>query len=230
MRHSPIYALLLIASCAPPSEENKTDGGAGGEGPAATVTAVSNAGQGCSIRWNGEAVSKEGLLDNSVRLIMRAIEDIGGIDKVTGENLPYLRLEAAGDVPYSCTGPVLREMQRAGFSHAALKLAEGPARDQRADFPLEPVGPSQNHAIFRLEKSGRMTWDGVAVDRVGLKEKARLARSIAPQVEFSVAPSPDSDFKALYDALRAIEEEKLTAVLAGCAGTPGPVWDLSPPC
>ena len=230
MRYRPLYVLILVASCAPPSEENKSADGAGGQGPAAVVTAVSNAGQDCSIRWNGEAVSKERLLDNSAKLIMRALGDIGGIDKVTGENLPYLRLEAAGAVPYSCTGPVLREMQRAGFSHAALKLAEGRARDQRADFPLEPVRPSQNHAIFRLEKNGRMTWDGVAVDRVGLQAKARLARSIEPQVEFSVAPSPDSDFKTLYDALRAIEEEKLAAVVAGCAGTPGPVWDLSPPC
>ena len=229
MRYSPICAVLLAASCSPAGAENEAAAGAAGRRPAATVTVLSDAGLDCTVRWDGEAVSLDALLDKSVKLMARAMDEVG-IDKVTEETLPYLRLEAAGDVPYGCTGPALRQMQRAGLGHVVLRPAGGSAGDQRADFPLDPDGPSPSRAIFRLAKGGRTSWDGAAVDRAGLAERARLARSMAPQVDLIVAPSPGSDFKTLHDALRAIEQEKLEAVLAGCAGTDGPAFATAPLC
>ena len=227
MRSSLIAALLLVASCSPPRQENTAGSTAG---PAAVVMAISGAGEDCSIRWNGETIPRELVVDNSVKLIMRTIEELGGVDRVTEENMPYLRLEAAGDTRYSCTGPILREMERAGFAHVVLKRSAGPGADQRANFPLLTDVPGGESAILRLEKGGRMSWDGEAIDRTVLRERARLARAMSPPVNLFVAPSADSDFTTLHDALRTIEREKMHAFLSGCAGTSGPIRETSPVC
>lgn len=230
MRHSPTFALFLLAACSAPVGGNQAGEAPAVPGPAATVTVLSDDGKDCLLRWQGKPVSLDGVLDNSVKLISGAIEKVGGIERITEETLPSLRLEAAGGVPYACTGPAMRQMQRAGLGHVMLAPAGGTAREQRADFPFDPDGPSQSHAILRLETGGGMSWDGAAIDRAGLAERARAARSMAPRIDLIVAPQPDSDFATLLAALGAIEQERLDSLLAGCAGSDGPVFDTRAPC
>jgi hypothetical protein len=230
MRPGLIILSLLALSCSPPEERNEAAGRAGGRGPGAVVVASSGGGQGCSYRWDGEPVSQEELLAKGVKLIMHAIEDVGGIEKITEENMPYPRLEASAGEPYSCTGPALREMRRAGFAHVMLKTPGAASPDQRADFPMVGYEPRPEHAVVRLEKDGRITWNGEAVDKAGLGERARLAATMRPPVDLFVAPSADSDFATLHEAMRAIEAANMEASLSGCAGTTGPVLETSPVC
>jgi biopolymer transport protein ExbD len=236
MRRGLIGMALLAASCSPPGDGNGSDGAGAARGPEPTaVIAAAGGGEGgCSFSWNGEEVTQDQLLERGVMAIQRAIEEVGGIEALTDKNMPFLRLEAASNAPYSCTGPALRAMERAGFADVVLRPSADRAADHRIDLPLGPP-PASRHPemvpiIVRIEKDGRLTWDGTAIDSAGLRERLGAARSMAPPVDLFVAPSADSDFMALYETMRTIEAENMEATLSGCAGTPGPIREGSPVC
>lgn len=220
------FATLLAASCSPSG---------GGEDQAAVETAPARApvvraesrGDGdCSYLWNGKAVTAQGIVDKSVAAISRAIDDVGGIENITEQNMLVIRLEGAANLPYACTGPALRQLERAGLVRIVLK-PDGTA-GQSANFLLEPetAGP---FAIIRLSKDG-MSWDGRPIDQAGLRERVRAEALNRPPVVPVVAPAEDSSFLALHDSTATISQAGMVAILSGCAGTSGPVREAEPVC
>lgn len=231
--------LVPIAACSPSGGSGPAQG-RGGE-LAAVVTLVSRGAGDCSIRWNGAPVSQQALLQNAVAVNSEALE---ALEKAIGEErrrspsvhfehdgdeVPDVRVEAARGLPYSCVGPALRILERAG-SDVRLRPAGEDAPDQKAYFADDFTRPVRRYAaIVRLAAGGRMTWNGEAVDLAGLR---RRVRALGTQTldDVAVAPAADADFIAVYEAMRAIGQEKIgqherMPTLSGCAGTVGPVRD-----
>ena len=224
MRRSLIIAACCAASCSPSGEDNVSANSVGPPEPI-VVTAASSGGT-CAYLWNGEAVTAQGIGDRSVAAISEAIEGAGGIENMIDAEVVQLRLEGAPDVPYSCTGPALRELARAGLVDVVLMPAG--ASGQNAIFITDspPDGP---RAIVRLTKEG-MSWDERAVDQPGLLERAQAEASSRPPVALVVAPAEDSGFLALHDALATIRQGGMEATLSGCAGSSGPIRESGPVC
>ena len=158
------------------------------------------------------------------------MERKGEIREFDGDVGPYVRVQAEPGLPYSCLGPALRTLERAGFSDVRLGLAGEQAPDQRTYFAATlPGSPRRYAAIVRHAAGGRMTWNGEAVDRAGLRQRIS---AIGTQTldDVAVAPSADADFMAVYEAVRAVGQAKIgqsnmMPTLSGCAGTVGPVRD-----
>lgn len=225
MRRSLIIAATFAASCSPSDEGNESAGDPGDPKPAIVVTAASRGGD-CAYSWNQEAVTEKAILDRSVAAISQSIDEAGGIENLIQEGMPQLRLEAAPDVPYSCTGPALRQLGRAGM----LDVVLGPvgASGQKANFFMNPPPPGP-FAILKLTSRG-MSWDGKPIEQAGLLERARAESHYRPPVELVVAPAEDSGFLALHDALAAIRQGGMEATLSGCAGSSGPIRESGPVC
>jgi hypothetical protein len=227
-------ALLLvpIAACSPPGESN----GSQGRELAATVTAVSRGGADCAIRWNGVPVSQEALLEHGLTVNREALERVsekqrgyppGEHHEYGDDVLPYVRVEAARGLPYSCFGSALRTLERGGFADVTLRPAGEQVPDRRAYFA--GFAARRYAAIVRLAGGRRMTWNGEAVDLAGLRRRVR-AMDTRTLDDVAVAPSADADFMAVYETIRVVGQERvgqanLMPTLSGCAGTAGPVRD-----
>lgn len=232
MRRGLALLLLPVAAC------SSSGGGGGSANPyeralAATVTAAGTGGGDCVIRWNGRPVSRAALLENGLKMNREALERLDetqrsyppGEHHEYGDVLPHVRLEAARGVPYSCFGPALRTLERSGSFEVLLRPAGERVPDYDVQFAEDPAVPGRRYAaLLRLGAGDRMTWDGETVDLVGL---GRRARALDPRtlVPVAVAPSADSDFMTLYEAVRVVGDEYLVPTLSGCAGTLGPTRD-----
>ena len=221
-----IVVTLLAASCSPSGAGNESSASPAASERTLVLTATSSAAGQCSYLWNGEAVTEQGILDKSVAAIGQAIDDAGGIDKLTDEVMPLVSLAAAAEVPYACTGPALRQLGRAGSINVALKPAG--ASGHRVKLLIEP-GSTGPFAIIRVNKDG-MSWDDRPIDQAGLRERVRSESQNRPPVELIVAPDADSTFLPLREALVAVKQGGMEAVLSGCAGTTGPVREPDPVC
>jgi hypothetical protein len=221
-----LFLALLAVSCSPPGGGNQSSAGPAGADKPMVVTATSAGAGACSYSWNGEAVSEQGLLDKSVAAIEVAIERVGGIEKITEETMPVIHLQGPPETPYSCTGPALRQLERAGMVNVVVR-PDG-AYGMKAKFPIDPfeAGP---FTIIRVGRDG-MSWEGQPIDQAGLRERVKAERLNRPPVELAVAPAEDSTFRGLYETLAAVKQGEMEAILSGCAGTSGPVRESGPVC
>lgn len=119
-RRKILFATFLAASCSPSGVGGDSAGKTGSDRE--ILLSASSAG-GCSYLWNGKPVDAEGIVENSIAAIQHAIEDVGGVQNITEETMPLVRLEAAGDIPYACTGPALRRLERSGLVNHAWHAA-----------------------------------------------------------------------------------------------------------
>ena len=69
----------------------------------------------CEVYWNLEKVNSDQLLDKAVKKLEKLIADVGGVDKVTEENMPEAHIRGDINTPYMCVGGAIYTMQRAGF-------------------------------------------------------------------------------------------------------------------
>ena len=221
------FVTLLAASCSPTGVGNESSAGSAGSEETLVLTAASSGAGDCSYLWNGEAVTEQDILDKSVAAIEQAIHGVGGIENITEQAMPLVQLEAEANVPYACTGPALRQLERSGLVAVALKPA-GTA-GQKANFFMDPNASNGPFAIIRLTAGG-MSWDNQPIDGVGLRERVRAESLNRPPVELVVAPAGDSGFRALHDALAAIRQGGMDAFLSGCSGTTGPIRETGPVC
>lgn len=248
MRYALLSVLALTASCAP-FGGNSTGGNesaaqsptrSGGGQEKATVLIVANEND-CSARWNGEAVTAEALTERSLALMETAIESVGGVQQITEETLPYLRVEAAPELSYSCAGRMIGSLQRAGFMKVALKPAGSAEQPHFAYFPLTGPGVSPPPVTIAIGGGGRMTWNGAPIDLAGLRARGRsvgdgsdvpeepppasgpsttmpppvVAETEAgPPGAVAVAPSNEATFITVYRAVQALAQEGATPMLA----------------
>ena len=80
----------------------------------------------CEVYWNLTKVNNEELLDRAVKKLEDLIEDVGGVENVTEENMPEAHIRGDVNTPYKCIGGTIFTMQRAGFARVGF-ISEPPA-------------------------------------------------------------------------------------------------------
>jgi hypothetical protein len=208
MRYSLAILLFLASGCSPSDVTNELGGKPPGnqaaavnDGPAATISLASGGTGDCTTRWDGEPLTRQALGQRAFALMDARVQAAGGPASVTEDNLPYLRVEAAPDLPWPCAGETLRTLRESAFGLALLRPAGArEAPDQRLYLPViaeEPLDPSRRIAVG---PGGAVTQTGTAIDRPGLREFAR-SRSMGGPDDFIVAPSDEATFGDVYQIL-----------------------------
>ena len=80
----------------------------------------------CEVYWNLTKVDSEQLLERAVQKLEKLIEDVGGVENVTEENMPEAHIRGDINTPYKCIGGAVITMQRAGFARVGF-ISEPPA-------------------------------------------------------------------------------------------------------
>jgi biopolymer transport protein ExbD len=80
----------------------------------------------CEVYWNLTKVTSDELLDRAVKKLEQLIEDVGGVENVTEENMPEAHIRGDVNTPYKCIGGAIFTMQRAGFARVGF-ISEPPA-------------------------------------------------------------------------------------------------------
>ena len=80
----------------------------------------------CEVYWNLTRVDSQELLDRAVKKLEDLIEDVGGVENVTEENMPEAHIRGDVNTPYKCIGGTIFTMQRAGFARVGF-ISEPPA-------------------------------------------------------------------------------------------------------
>ena len=80
----------------------------------------------CEVYWNLTKVDSEELLERAVKKLEQLIEDVGGVENVTEENMPEAHIRGDINTPYKCIGGTIFTMQRAGFARVGF-ISEPPA-------------------------------------------------------------------------------------------------------
>ena len=81
----------------------------------------------CEVYWNLTKVSSEELLDRAVEKLEDLIEEVGGVENVTEENMPEAHIRGDINTPYKCVGGAIYTMQRAGFARVGFISEPPPA-------------------------------------------------------------------------------------------------------
>jgi len=74
----------------------------------------------CEVYWNLIPVTNEVLLDRAVKHLEDQIAAVGGVDKITEENMPEVHVRGDVNTPYKCIGGTVFTMQRAGFARVGF--------------------------------------------------------------------------------------------------------------
>ena len=74
----------------------------------------------CEVYWNLTRVNSEELLDRAVKQLETLIEEVGGVENVTEENMPEAHIRGDVNTPYRCIGGAVFTMQRAGFARVGF--------------------------------------------------------------------------------------------------------------
>lgn len=203
MRRATFLVLAVLGACSPSgsSNEAQVDGTlATASGPAATISLASDNPANCTAKWDGVELSQAALGNRAQQLVFSRIEAIGGPAAITQDNLPYLRVEAPAAMRWPCAGQILAILQHAGFAEALLRptgVRDGP--DQRLQLPIGSDAANPTH-LFPVNADGAVKQDGQPHDRPALREFARANSAGGPD-DFSIAPTPDASFGAVYQTL-----------------------------
>ena len=84
----------------------------------------------CEVYWNLEKVNSDQLLDKAVSKLEQLIRDVGGVDKVTEDNMPEAHIRGDINTPYKCIGGTVFTMQRAGFARVGFISQPNPLVNQ----------------------------------------------------------------------------------------------------
>ena len=74
----------------------------------------------CEVYWNLTKVTSQELLDRAVKKLEDLIEDVGGVENVTEQNMPEAHIRGDINTPYRCIGGAVFAMQRAGFARVGF--------------------------------------------------------------------------------------------------------------
>jgi hypothetical protein len=227
MRKSLIVLIATFAACAPRGAGNETGNAVevnAGQ-PEATLSVAAAQGGVCAMRWDGTAVTSEQARARGTAVLEAAIARLGGIENITEDNLPYVRLEAPSGAALPCVAPALGALQRAGFPKIALRPAGGrPVSDAIAMLLFDEEGREvRPSTIVALGAGGGMTLNGQPVDLAGLSARAPAGAPSGetfdergPPGDFVIAMSAEATFGAAYEALRTAGHSGGEVWLTGC--------------
>lgn len=90
-----------------------------------SLTVRNGSGDTCEVYWGMTRVTQKELLDRAVAKLEKLIEDVGGVQNVTEENMPEAHIRGDVDTRYKCIGATIITMQQAGFQRVGF-ISEPP--------------------------------------------------------------------------------------------------------
>ena len=69
----------------------------------------------CEVYWNLTKVTSKDLLDRAVKKLEDTIKNVGGIDKLTEENMPEAHIRGDVNAPWRCVAGTIYNVQAAGY-------------------------------------------------------------------------------------------------------------------
>lgn len=90
-----------------------------------SLTVRNGPGDTCEVYWGMTRVTQKELLDRAVAKLEKLIEDVGGVQNVTEENMPEAHIRGDVDTRYKCIGATIITMQQAGFQRVGF-ISEPP--------------------------------------------------------------------------------------------------------
>jgi biopolymer transport protein ExbD len=85
-----------------------------------SLTVRGGAGGGCEVYWQLTQVTNDQLLERAVKKLEDEIENAGGVENITEENMPEAHIRGDVNTPYKCIGAAVFTMQRAGFARVGF--------------------------------------------------------------------------------------------------------------
>ena len=86
---------------------------------------IRGGGDGCEVYWNLTRVDSQELYDRAVGRLEDLIEEAGGVENMTEDDLPEVHIRGDVDTPWRCIGGPIYMMQRAGFARVGF-ISEPP--------------------------------------------------------------------------------------------------------
>src|SRR4028118_1142264 len=75
----------------------------------------------CGVYWQGvRRMNSQELTDRAVKHLEDQIAAVGGVDRITEENMPEAHVRGDMNTPYRCIGGAVSTMQRAGFARVGF--------------------------------------------------------------------------------------------------------------
>ena len=90
-----------------------------------SLTVRNGPGGTCEVYWNLQRVTQKELLDRAVAKLEKLIQDVGGVENVTEENMPEAHIRGDINTQYKCVGAAIITMQQAGFQRVGF-ISEPP--------------------------------------------------------------------------------------------------------
>ena len=87
----------------------------------------------CEVYWNLTKVTSQELLDRAVKKLEDLIENVGGVENVTEENMPEAHIRGDINTQYKCIGAAIITMQQAGFQRVGFISEPPPNAGVRAE-------------------------------------------------------------------------------------------------
>lgn len=193
--------------------------GAGQGVPEATVS-IDTRGDGCAVRWNGEAVSLPQLGERGRASVQARLPHIPAGTSTESPDAPHMLLESPADAPWSCVGPVVEMLRSARFGSILLRIAgSGPSQDLRAPFIFSVPGLRFEYAIVEVAGRGRLRLNGRPLDLPSFPEaylQAAVRLEFAGMLGDAVVPRPAARFVDVYEAFRVLGALRGRSFLSNC--------------
>jgi biopolymer transport protein ExbD len=98
-----------------------------------SLTVRNGPGDTCEVYWGMTRVTQKELLDRAVGKLEKLIQDVGGVQNVTEENMPEAHIRGDVDTRYKCIGATIITMQQAGFQRVGFISEPPPLAGVRAE-------------------------------------------------------------------------------------------------
>lgn len=90
-----------------------------------SLSITKNSDGSCAVFWNLSPVGHTELLKRAQDKLQEIVDNAGGADKLTTDDLPEAHIRGDVDVPYRCIGGAIYTMQAAGFAKVGF-ISEPP--------------------------------------------------------------------------------------------------------
>jgi biopolymer transport protein ExbD len=98
-----------------------------------SLTVRNGPGDTCEVYWGMTKMTQKELLDRSVQKLEKLIQDVGGVQNVTEENMPEAHICGDINTKYKCIGAAIITMQQAGFQRVGFISEPPPLAGYRAE-------------------------------------------------------------------------------------------------
>ena len=179
--------------------------------PAATIRVTAGeGGEPCRYHWNSDVVTRDEIARRSRENMDAAVAAAGGVDSMTSSQIPYLKLEVAPDLAFSCVEPVIAIVRDLGHFRIGLKPNMTAPSAHFVQFPMTQVGAAPPVVTVTVAARGNLSWNGEPIDLFSLGARARPMADAASEAgapgQIVLVPAPEASFVSVYEAVRVIRD------------------------